>query len=138
MRNILITGGTGFLGCHLARRLLKENYKVTLFDIAPLDAKDLIGKVSVIKGDIRDKNEITKALKGQDFVIHAAAALPIQFTKEAIFSVNVNGTKNVLNSALNPLYGQPPLFHCLHVQNGQPRLLFLPSSDKRWQYLYEH
>lgn len=100
LKNVLITGGTGFLGCHLARRLLKEKYKVTLFDIAPLDAKDLIGKVAVIKGDIRDKNAITKALKGQNFVVHAAAALPIQFTKEAIFSVNVEGTKNVLEQAL--------------------------------------
>lgn len=100
LKNVLITGGTGFLGCHLARRLLKENYKVTLFDLAPLDAKDLVGKVTVIKGDIRDKSAITKALKGQNFVVHAAAALPIQFTKEAIFSVNVEGTKNVLNSAL--------------------------------------
>lgn len=98
-KNVLITGGTGFLGCHLARRLLKEEYEVTLFDIAPLDAKDLIGKVTIIKGDIRDKSTITKALKGQNFVIHAAAALPIQFTKEAIFSVNVNGTENVLNAA---------------------------------------
>lgn len=100
MKKILITGGTGFLGCHLARRLIKEQYRVTLLDLAPLDAKDLIGKVKVIKGDIRNKKAVAKALKGQDYIVHAAAALPIQFTKTAIFSVNVDGAKNVLGSSL--------------------------------------
>lgn len=100
MKKILITGGTGFLGCHLARRLLKEGYFVTLLDIADLDAKDLIGKVTVIKGDVRDKRVVGEAMKGQTFVVHAAAALPIQRTKEAIYSVNFNGTKNVLEQAL--------------------------------------
>jgi nucleoside-diphosphate-sugar epimerase len=100
MQNALITGGTGFLGVHLARFLLKKNYKVTLLDIAPLDAKDLIGKVKVVKGDIRDAKAIDKALSGQDYVVHAAAALPIQVSKNAIFSVNIDGTKNVLEASL--------------------------------------
>lgn len=100
LKKILITGGTGFLGVHLARTFFKKAYKVTLFDIADLDAKDLVGKVTVVKGDIRDKEAIAQALKGQDFVVHAAAALPIQFTKEAIFSINVGGTKNILQSSL--------------------------------------
>lgn len=100
IKNVLITGGAGFLGCHLARRFLKENYKVTVFDLAKLDAKDLIGKVKYIKGDIRNKKAIDKALHGQQLVIHAAAALPIQLSKDLIFSVNVDGTKNVLSSCL--------------------------------------
>lgn len=113
LQNVLITGGAGFLGCHLTRKFLKEGYKVTIFDIAPLDAEDLIGKVNVIKGDIRNKKDIVNALKGQDLVVHAAAALPIQFTKEAIFSVNVDGTKNVLESAL---------------QNKVKRLVFISTT----------
>lgn len=98
-KKILITGGTGFLGVHLARRCLKEKWEVTLFDIAPLDAEDLRGKVSVIQGDIRDLKAITKATKNHEFVAHCAAALPIQRTEEAIFSVNVDGTRNVLEAA---------------------------------------
>src|SRR5438045_1291292 len=96
---VLITGGTGFLGTHLARRLLKDNYQVTLFDLAELDAKDLIGKVKVIIDNIRNKKTIELATKHEDLVVHAAAALPIQRTKKAIFSTNVDGTKHVLESA---------------------------------------
>lgn len=99
-KNVLITGGTGFLGVHLARKFLQDNYAVTLFDLAELDAQDLVGKVIVIKGDIKNKKSISDAAKGQDYIVHAAAALPIQVTKEAIFSVNINGTKSVLEAAL--------------------------------------
>ena len=99
-QRLLITGGTGFLGVHLARKFIKDGYNVTLFDLAPLDAKDLVEKVEAIQGDIRDKKAIDHAVKDQDFVIHAAAALPIQRTKEKIFSVNIDGTKAVLDASL--------------------------------------
>lgn len=99
-KQVFITGGAGFLGCHLTRQFLKEGYKVTLYDIAPLDAKDLIGKVTYIYGDIRDKKTLLKALAHQTYVVHAAAALPIQRTKDAIYSVNKNGTKYVLEASL--------------------------------------
>lgn len=99
-KNVLITGGAGFLGVHLARRFIKDGFKVTLYDIATLEAKDLIGKVNIIIGDIRNVKDVKRAVKNQDFVVHTAAALPIQRTKEAIFSVNVDGTKNVLEASL--------------------------------------
>lgn len=99
-KKVLITGGAGFLGCHLARELLKSKYSISLFDIADLEAKDLISRVTFIKADVRDKKAIEKTVKNQDYIVHAAAALPIQRTKEAIFSVNVLGTKNVLEASL--------------------------------------
>lgn len=99
-KTVLITGGAGFLGCHLSRLFLKLGYKVTILDIAELDAPDLIGKVTYLKGDIRNKADIQKATKGNTYVVHAAAALPIQQTKEHIYSTNVTGTKNVLEAAL--------------------------------------
>ncbi len=113
VKKVLITGGTGFLGVHLARFLLKKNYNVTLFDLADLDAKDLIGKVKVIIGDIRNIKTVDKALVGQNYVVHAAAALPIQVDKKVIFSVNIEGTKNVLASAL---------------KNKVKRLVFISST----------
>lgn len=112
-KRVLITGGTGFLGCHLARKFLSKNYSVTLLDIAKLDATDLIGKVIYVKCDIRNKKLLNHHIKGHSYVVHAAAALPIQQKKESIFSVNVDGTKNVLESSL---------------QNKVKRLVFISST----------
>lgn len=99
-KRVCIIGGAGFLGVHLARKLLKNGYTVTLFDINPLDAKDLIGKVDTIIGDIRNAKDVQKAIKNQHYVVHAAAALPILQSKKLIFSINVDGTKNVLRASL--------------------------------------
>lgn len=100
MKTILITGGTGFLGVHLARFFIKNKYSVTLLDTMPLTAKDIQGKVSVINADIRDFKKIDKALQKMDYVVHAAAALPIHHDREYIHDVNVNGTNNVLKASL--------------------------------------
>ncbi len=97
---VLITGGTGFLGVYLARFLLNKKYQITLFDKNDLDSLDIKEKVDVIKGDVRNEKAIDKAVKGFDYIIHAAAALPIQQSKELIYSVNVKGTENVLKSSL--------------------------------------
>jgi len=91
-KTYLITGGSGFLGCHLAEELLKRGAKVRSLDIAPLEEPGLIGHVDAILGDIRDEAAVVKALQGVDRVIHAAAALPLA-TKEEIFSTNVEGTR---------------------------------------------
>ena len=100
-QKVLITGGTGFLGCHLARQFLKDKFQVYLYDLSELDAKDLIGKVTAIKGDVRDYKLLKNSLKGIDYVVHTAAALPIQRDKKTIFSVNIDGTKTVLQASLD-------------------------------------
>jgi nucleoside-diphosphate-sugar epimerase len=100
-KSVLITGGTGFLGVHLARFFLKKKYDVILLDIAELTAKDLIGKVTVEKVDITDKKSLISSFVKHkpNYVVHAAAALPIQHDRKTIFSINVDGTRNVLESA---------------------------------------
>lgn len=98
-KRVLITGGTGFLGIHLARHLLKKNYAVTLLDKEKLDSFDLAKKVNVVIGDIRDKHIVDQAMKNQDYVVHAAAALPVHSDMQVIFNVNVEGTRIVLESA---------------------------------------
>lgn len=97
---VLITGGTGFLGVHLARYLLKKRYEVYLLDTEDLTATDLKGRVKVIKADVRNTKLLDDSLKGIDYVVHAAAALPIHHDRKYIFDVNVNGTRNVLSSSL--------------------------------------
>ena len=94
-----ISGGAGFLGLHLARRLLAEGHAVRSLDIAPLDDAGLEASVDELRGDIRDPALVARLVDGADVVVHAAAALPIQAKRDAIFSVNVTGTENVVAAA---------------------------------------
>lgn len=100
MKTVLITGGTGFLGVYLSRFLLKKGFKVIALDIAAPTAKDLMGKITYIDADIRKKNELVTPFKNIDYVVHAAAALPIIHSRTEIFKTNIDGTKNVLEAAL--------------------------------------
>jgi nucleoside-diphosphate-sugar epimerase len=96
-----ITGGAGFLGLHLARRLIADGYDVRSLDVAPLDDAELERSVEELRGDIRDPELAAKLCAGADVVVHAAAALPIRLSRDAIRSVNVGGTENVLLAARN-------------------------------------
>jgi nucleoside-diphosphate-sugar epimerase len=94
-----ISGGAGFLGLHLARRLLAEGHQVRTLDVVPLDDAELEQSVEELRGDIRDPGRVRALVAGADVVVHAAAALPIQASRESIRSVNVGGTENVLHAA---------------------------------------
>jgi nucleoside-diphosphate-sugar epimerase len=94
-----ISGGAGFLGLHLARRLLTDGHRVRTLDVVPLDDAELERSVEELRGDVRDVARVTDLVRGADVVVHAAAALPIQASRESIRSVNVTGTENVLRAA---------------------------------------
>src|SRR3989338_5353611 len=100
-KKVLITGGAGFLGISIARKLVQDGYTVRLFDRIKLTAKDLENKVEFVQGDIRSKGDVEKAIKGQDYVIHAAAILPPQKSKQLMFEINIDGTENVLSTSLS-------------------------------------
>jgi nucleoside-diphosphate-sugar epimerase len=94
-----ITGGAGFLGLHLARRLLAGGHDVRTLDVVPLGDAELEGSVEELHGDVRNADRVRTLVEGADVVVHAAAALPIQASRGAIRSVNVGGTENVLRVA---------------------------------------
>ena len=94
-----ISGGAGFLGLHLARRLISEGDDVRTLDLVPLDEPELEGSVEELRGDVRDLDRVRALCAGAEVVVHAAAALPIQASRAAIRSVNVGGTENVLLAA---------------------------------------
>ncbi|MEQ9365447.1 MAG: NAD-dependent epimerase/dehydratase family protein [Leptospirales bacterium] len=98
MAKYFITGGAGFLGINLVRHLMAKKHKCVSYDIAEFDYPEH-KKVQIVTGDIRDFETLKKAMKGCDIVIHTAAALPL-YTEEDIMSTDVDGTRNVLEAAM--------------------------------------
>jgi nucleoside-diphosphate-sugar epimerase len=92
-----ISGGAGFLGLHLARRLLADGHEVRSLDLAPLGGPGL--GVEELRGDIRDEAACRELVEGARILVHAAAALPIRGSRGAIRSVNVDGTLTLLAAA---------------------------------------
>jgi nucleoside-diphosphate-sugar epimerase len=95
-----ISGGAGFLGLHLSRRLLADRHDLRTLDVAPLDDPDLEHNVEAVLGDIRDPRRAHELVTGADVLVHAAAALPIRGARDEIRSVNVDGTATLLAAAL--------------------------------------
>lgn len=96
---VLITGGAGFLGLHLAHRFHQGNHTITSLDIADVHTEEYPQSSIFVKGDVRDVQLVDSIMKDIDVVIHAAAALPL-WKKEEIMDINVNGTANILRSSL--------------------------------------
>jgi nucleoside-diphosphate-sugar epimerase len=95
----MITGGAGFLGINLVRYLLDRGHKVVSLDIASFDYPEK-NRVKIVAGDIRDRSSVDRAMEGVDIVVHTAAALPL-YKPADIYSTDIDGTRNVLQSALD-------------------------------------
>ena len=95
---VLITGGSGFLGINLIRYLLDRGINdIISLDLVEFDYPEK-NKIRALVGDIRNKETVKQLMKDVTFVIHCAAALPL-YSKEEIFSTDVEGTKIVLKEA---------------------------------------
>lgn len=100
MSRILVTGGSGFLGSHLAHRLLADGHHVLILDIAALEDVDLMGRVEFYQGDVRNTLLVSRLAANVDAIVHCAAALPLWPERE-IYSTNIGGTRTVLQAALD-------------------------------------
>jgi nucleoside-diphosphate-sugar epimerase len=92
----LVTGGAGYFGDLLTRKLLARGYSVRIFDVNL--ATDTSPGTEVIKADIRDANAVLSACEGIDVVFHNAAEVDLTKNLYALWSVNRDGTKNLLES----------------------------------------
>jgi len=97
---VAISGGAGFLGLHLSRRLIADGHAVRTLDVVPLDDAGLEGHVEELRGDVRSTVDARRLVAGADVLVHAAAALPIQESRAAIRSVNVDGAAVSFAAAL--------------------------------------
>ena len=85
------------MGINLIRYLNEHGYVLVSLDVEEFDYPEG-GSIEVIKGDIRDKALVNRAMEEVDFVIHTAAALPL-YSPEDIYTTDVEGTRNVLEVA---------------------------------------
>ena len=108
MNRVLITGGAGFVGSHLAEALLSEGKEVFVIDDLSTGSIDnlaaLRGQANFhfVKGSIRDARELDSLVGRVDFVFHLAAAVGVELVvKSPVYTIedNVRGTENVLAAA---------------------------------------
>jgi nucleoside-diphosphate-sugar epimerase len=102
--SILVTGATGFLGAYLTRQLVAEGFKVRVLYRAT-SRKDLLAdiahEIDWVEGDILDTMSLEDAMQGITKVYHCAATVSFQDGNDnALYKVNVEGTANVVNTAL--------------------------------------
>ena len=87
----LVTGGSGFLGNLIARRLLERGEQVKVLDI--LDSPDRPKDIDFYNCDIRDADSVAKAMKGIDIVHHNAALVPLTKSGRKCKEVNIDGSR---------------------------------------------
>ncbi|MFQ5710140.1 MAG: SDR family NAD(P)-dependent oxidoreductase [Candidatus Geothermarchaeales archaeon] len=103
--SILITGGTGFIGAHLAKKLVEEGRDVVLFDVAPnyKIIADIVEKAKVVRGDLAQWTEVLDAVKRYDVesIFHLGAILSAAAEARLMpsYKVNFDGTIHVLEAA---------------------------------------
>ena len=98
----LVTGATGFLGSAIARELLSDGRKIKLLARDNADLQNIDGlDAEVVKGDLRDRESLKSAMKGCSALYHAAAYYSLwDRDKKLIYDINVQGTRNILETAL--------------------------------------
>lgn len=116
MKNILITGGAGFIGSNLAIKLINKGHKITVLDnLSPQIHGDnpeqhsplyisIADKVKFIKGTVTSKQDWIKAIEGQDIIVHYAAETGTgqsMYEIQKYVDVNVNGTAIMLDLLAN-------------------------------------
>ncbi|MBC8223908.1 NAD(P)-dependent oxidoreductase [Candidatus Bathyarchaeota archaeon] len=106
---ILITGGSGYLGSHLARRLLAEGEDVRILDLVDPPG-GLASEVEFVGVDVRDFEAVAESCTGVEAIFHTAASVPISKAGKGFNEVNVEGTRNVLEAALR-LEHRPQVIH---------------------------
>lgn len=106
MSKILVTGGAGFIGSHLVKRLVDDNHEVVVIDNLLRGNKietDVLKKILFHEGDVRDADLIDKLVKDCDYVFHFAAVLGVDIVAEQpveTMEVEIIGTYNIVQSAL--------------------------------------
>ncbi len=146
----LITGGAGFIGSHLAERLIAEGHSVIALDNLSTGSRRNLGNLQnhprfeFIKGDISNKALLTPLIKQADIVFHLAAAVGVKLIVDkplTSMTTNIRGTETVLEQAsiwnkrillasTSEVYGKNP--KTPFTENDD--LVYGNTSKTRWSY----
>jgi len=126
MSNIIVTGGSGFLGKHLCRRLLKEGHQVINLDLRPND------ELETIIADVRDVDAMHRLINQVDCVFHLASLIEAGESvknPQAFIDTNITGTLNVLEAMK---VNQMPLliFSSSAAIYGEPQRVPIQEDDR--------
>ncbi|MGZ4203195.1 MAG: NAD-dependent epimerase/dehydratase family protein, partial [Thermoleophilaceae bacterium] len=144
----LVTGATGFIGGHLAQRLVEEGYQVRCLardtsDTSLLERLD----VEIAPGDLTSAGSLARAAKGCRYVFHCGALVSDWATTKEIARINVEGTRNVLQASLDAsverfvhfsttdVYGYPggrAISRAGALSRAPPRAAATSSTAGRW------
>ena len=103
--SIMVTGGNGFIGWRIIRKLLDAGEEVVCFDLSPIKSnlEPLKDQISFYKGDVTQLSQILAAIKTHDVkkIIHMAALLPpdTEDRPQHGMHVNIDGTNNIFEAA---------------------------------------
>jgi len=98
MTTALVTGGSGYFGTVLVHKLLERGYAVRVFDLHKPES--LRAALQFHEGDIRDTSAVLAACQNMDLVFHNVAQVPLAKDSKLFWSVNRDGTRNLLNACM--------------------------------------
>ncbi|MBI4019335.1 MAG: NAD-dependent epimerase/dehydratase family protein [Candidatus Aenigmarchaeota archaeon] len=96
---ILVTGGAGFIGSHLVKKLQKGGNHVRVLDNLCSGKKENVSGVDFVVGDVKSEIDVSKVVKGCEYVFHLAALTDARDMGDDVFKVNFLGSKNVFAAA---------------------------------------
>jgi nucleoside-diphosphate-sugar epimerase len=99
MTTALVTGGSGYFGSILVRKLLERGYSVRIFDLSKPES--MSPGLDFQEGDIRDSSAVSTACREMEFVFHNVAQVPLAKDSKLFWSVNRDGTRNLLEACVS-------------------------------------
>jgi UDP-glucose 4-epimerase len=128
---IIVVGGAGYIGSHVAREFLDSGHEVVVFDDLSTGSRgNLFPEALFVEGDIHDYPAILKAMRGADAVVHLAAAKAAgeSMQKPEKYSVqNLCGSVNIINAAVEAGVGKL-VFSSSAATYGEPK--YLPIDER--------